>query len=135
MFYPVYIPLCLYFNDHFGVVCGPSKHVYIPLCLYFNHLCKRHRCAEKTFTFHYVSSLIRPERVKRQFAERFTFHYVSILILFFLWFVVQIFLIYIPLCLYFNNLDSIKKMLSDDIYIPLCLYFNCSFKFSRPELT
>ena len=39
--------------------------------------------------------------------------------------------IYIPLCLYFNRMDSVRRPDARGIYIPLCLYFNISASIMR----
>ena len=76
----VYIPLCLYFN-----VGGIGRHarfklLYIPLCLYFNCSTNVIPDCTITFTFHYVSILIKRRRTIDYFP----------------------YFLYIPLCLYFN---------------------------------
>ena len=97
----IYIPLCLYFNNHPDTKHYCESVIYIPLCLYFNWITQTAWSSWPPFTFHYV----------------------SILILIFSELVIQIF-IYIPLCLYFNRIFRMGSKRGIRIYIPLCLYFN-----------
>ena len=54
----------------------------------------------------------------------FTFHYVSILINKFFRLLINNFIVYIPLCLYFNAESKRFARASPEVYIPLGLYFN-----------
>ena len=147
-----------------------SIRLYIPLCLYFNLIMNLLSLLEilnftfhyvsilivqrvlysgwgLTFTFHYVSILISSESITLFLPPHFTFHYVSILIIGVPDVEISHYLLYIPLCLYFNEILGIEKkcnftvftfhyvsilmQISDwleakgyDLYIPLCLYFN-----------
>ena len=57
---------------------------------------------QNAFTFHYVSILMHIRAAEDQGRNHFTFHYVSILII----------------------LDCLEDAVRTVLYIPLCLYFN-----------
>ena len=98
--------------------------LYIPLCLYFNQHGKMHKKAYNFFTFHYVSILINMEDLIIDCFAGFTFHYVSILI-----FGADVrkaagknftfHYVSILMCVRMYNRRLIRSL-----YIPLCLYFN-----------
>ena len=144
----LYIPLCLYFNEKFTAQSYGCIFLYIPLCLYFNLQQEQQVGERSTFTFHYVSILIALLMIHNCMSYLFTFHYVSILIC-----LKQVkrhlnITLYIPLCLYFNPPDPVRRSRSAyftfhyvsilinvdkkvdnvkySLYIPLCLYFNQS---------
>ena len=144
----VYIPLCLYFNQDPPSWKGEVHKIYIPLCLYFNwEQFRDHADQGREFTFHYVSILIYLRRIAYRRNKLFTFHYVSILIDTRQGSVQRSLSVYIPLCLYFNEIPQafhnwpssftfhyvsilISRQLAVgmrnlSVYIPLCLYFNC----------
>ena len=121
----LYIPLCLYFNGSTPSSWPPSSRLYIPLCLYFNTLLiqsfllyyllyiplclyfseerdLRYKVSS-LFTFHYVSILILYVPGLRYSFLSFTFHYVSILMPQLRRWCHKCCLLYIPLCLYFNE--------------------------------
>ena len=122
-----------------------QRHIYIPLCIYFNILPFAVCEYLTSFTFHYVS-ISTKEAIADCLAEanlhstmylfqlcllskplqlqQFTFHYVSISTGFRLCLCPHNFLIYIPLCIYFNNTGWFNADLAIRIYIPLCIYFN-----------
>ena len=55
----IYIPLCLYFNQHREQKHRGLEHIYIPLCLYFNRYQQGDKANREQFTFHYVSILMK----------------------------------------------------------------------------
>ncbi len=78
---------------------------------------------EKIFTFHYVSISTIVLLIKHSL-HWFTFHYVSISTWIASTVIMNVILIYIPLCIYFNGGWHIITPLKSMIYIPLCIYFN-----------
>ena len=100
-----------------------SKCIYIPLCIYFNAPARRCGSRKYLFTFHYVS--ISTTIVAT--IEHININLHSTMYLF------QpvlsdrdryLVLIYIPLCIYFNENNSLMTRNGSSIYIPLCIYFN-----------
>ena len=78
--FPIYIPICLYFN-------GINRHkknfyttIYIPICLYFNKRTLSKFPVPIKFTFQYVSILMGRALLFLLVLILFTFQYVSILI-------------------------------------------------------
>ena len=77
-----------------------------------------------TFTFQYVSILIRTFALNTLPENGFTFQYVSILIRAELQDLRFEDFIYIPICFYFNPVSGRTGRGTKDIYIPICFYFN-----------
>ena len=97
--------------------------IYIPLCIYFNYNANGGSGAPSSFTFHYVSI--------STFCFERTYHILhhlhSTMYLFQLHsrsFILISFIIYIPLCIYFNAFAPFLVSDVNNIYIPLCIYFN-----------
>ena len=101
----IYIPLCTYFNRRNCCINSASSRIYIPLCIYFNYNANGGSGAPSSFTFHYVSI--------STFCFERTYHILhhlhSTMYLFQLHsrsFILISFIIYIPLCIYFNLLEG-----------------------------
>jgi len=100
----IYIPLCPYFNKRIEGRKLPLLCIYIPLCPYFNLLNIKTSSCSFIFTFHYVP--ISTEAVIYRFIILvvFTFHYVPISTGMESQQALNAYIIYIPLCPYFNPL-------------------------------
>ncbi len=82
----------------------PRQHIYIPLCIYFNKIIFMKYLWIYQFTFHYVS--ISTTMVKDIFGFLPDLH--STMYLFQLKeniLIIKVVIIYIPLCIYFNELQ------------------------------
>ena len=97
----IYIPLCTYFNRRNCCINSASSRIYIPLRIYFNLIVCDFLHLDFLFTFHYVSistitpmvALVRPLHLHSTM-YLFQLHSRS--------FILISFIIYIPLCIYFN---------------------------------
>ena len=103
----IYIPLCTYFNRRNCCINSASSRIYIPLRIYFNLIVCDFLHLGYLFTFHYVSistitpmvALVRP------------LHLHSTMYLFQLFVLnahIIYFIIYIPLCIYFNYIHGLS---------------------------
>ena len=165
----IYIPLCIYFNFSKVSKFPMLLIIYIPLCIYFNKkwlqiFCSQLHLHSTMYLFQLVNIPLLPNSPKP-----FTFHYVSISTRISKWHFIgrdnlhsTMYLfqpidnsppapamwIYIPLCIYFNVVQSITlahsfshlhstmylfqraaltyALSAELIYIPLCIYFNLS---------
>ena len=79
--FDIYIPICFYFNGHKVLSQDKWDEIYIPICFYFNKLTPLQYSIILSFTFQYVSILIRFQISNNHGHVKFTFQYVSILIL------------------------------------------------------
>ena len=99
--------------------------IYIPLCIYFNLFLDVIAVPSLLFTFHYVSI---STKLRRSFIwQKVNLH--STMYLFQLKVIdvfLAVYLIYIPLCIYFNLHRKLYFRHMKIIYIPLCIYFNAS---------
>ena len=84
-----------------------SSGIYIPICFYFNLYPMSYHSQYCTFTFQYVSILIKYCTVSRSRKVK----------------------IYIPICFYFNLFGFESNIRFSNIYIPICFYFNPSPEF------
>ena len=87
--------------------CQP--HIYIPLCIYFNCGYTIASALMKRFTFHYVSISTLAFQPTVLLCSRFTFHYVSISTGALFAEYHNKFIIYIPLCIYFNYVWCVRR--------------------------
>ena len=78
--FDIYIPICFYFNGHKVLSQDKWDEIYIPICFYFNKLTPLQYSIILSFTFQYVSILIRFQISNNHGHVKFTFQYVSILI-------------------------------------------------------
>ena len=121
----IYIPLCIYFND-----IGPDEsmcpecYLHSTMYLFQRGLTDYPKDGGHSFTFHYVSISTKSELAKKANNYLFTFHYVSISTRSRHPAARRQSNIYIPLCIYFNQIADIVCNRFSVIYIPLCIYFN-----------
>ena len=74
----IYIPLCIYFNQHIRLIEQSRIRIYIPLCIYFNSF-RLMQVLFPTSHLHSTMYLFQLEWLSLSgYTLVFTFHYVSI---------------------------------------------------------